>query len=70
MNKKQAVVIFKETVMPLVLREEQKSANPISDPAMRHEAWSFFVDGLCRDGMITPQQYARWGAPSICDKRR
>lgn len=25
--------------------------------------WSDYVDGLCKDGRITPRQYNNWGTP-------
>jgi len=31
-------------------------------PALR-EAWSNYIDGLCKDGEITLQQYENWGNP-------
>ena len=31
-------------------------------PALR-EAWHNYIDGLCKDGEITLQQYENWGNP-------
>ena len=27
------------------------------------QAWTFFTDGLCRDGQITLRQFETWGNP-------
>ena len=31
-------------------------------------AWAGYVDGLCRDGDITPRQQATWGNPTTPEK--
>lgn len=68
MTKKEAVTLFKETVMPAILKkeEEQGYMAAVKDVPMRSEAWNNFTDMLCKDGEITLKQYESWTHPSIC----
>jgi len=42
---------------------------PRDRPALR-EAWSFYIDNLARDGVITDQQAFRWVGPQRCPRLR
>ena len=32
------------------------------------QSWTFFTDGLCRDGQITLKQFENWGNPTTVEK--
>ena len=56
MNYKDTLRIYKEDSKDFL--ESKKD----DKPALR-EAWSNYIDGLCKDGEITLQQYENWGNP-------
>ena len=61
-TKKQIEKEFKEYVLPIIIKQEGKS----KDLPMRKEAWNNFTDMLCKDGVITTNQYNNWDYISIC----
>lgn len=44
------------------------SENGFNDYYEMQQAWSFFTDGLCRDGQITLKQFENWGNPTTVEK--
>lgn len=62
MTKKQAERQFKEEVLPIVKAQEKNG----KDAAMRNQEWGYFIDSLCRDGLITQDQYHNWDSPKVC----
>ena len=56
LTKKQVEKIFKEQIYP--------SLNKSDKPAL-HLAWVTFIDGLCKDREISPNQFANWTLPSF-----
>lgn len=61
MTKEQAVKIFKEEILPQVIKHYESDG--IKDIPARRFAWSTFVDSLCKDGQITDKQYNNWDNP-------
>tara|TARA_R100001440_G_scaffold52577_1_gene72385 strand:- start:486 stop:659 length:174 start_codon:yes stop_codon:yes gene_type:complete len=56
-------VNYKDTLR--IYKEDSKDfleSKKDDKPALR-EAWSNYIDGLCKDGEITLQQYENWGNP-------
>ncbi len=64
MNKRVAVRMFKEEVMPYIRTQYEQDRVP--DWPARREGWNNFTDSLCKDGEITSRQYENWTHPSIC----
>lgn len=58
MTKTEAVKYFKENILPSVI--ERFGTN--DKPAVRTE-WHYYIDGLCKDGIITEKQYNTWDNP-------
>lgn len=54
MTKKQALEIFKETILPLI---------PKDDVVAKCEEWNNFTDFLCKNREITGKQYDSWSNP-------
>lgn len=52
MNQLEARKIFKRDVRPSVIERYGKN-----DQAAISEAWGIWLDGLCRDGIISMRQY-------------
>ena len=65
MTKKQAVEIFKVDHLRSVKGEYEKDGIP--DYPARCEAWSYFIDYLCKAGQITQKQYDKWTYPYFCE---
>jgi hypothetical protein len=63
-NKKQAVVEFKEYWLPVIKEEYEQDGVP--DYPARSEAWNNYTDMLCKDGQITDWQYTNWKLPECC----
>lgn len=61
MNRQQAVQLFKEEILPAVQAEYEQDGVP--DIPARREEWNNWTDGLCKDGVITEEQYERWECP-------
>jgi hypothetical protein len=59
MTKKQAERIFKEEILPQVIKRYESDGRK-DIPARRFE-WSTFIDSLCKDGQISQHQYDTWG---------
>lgn len=62
MTKQQAVVEFKDHVLPLVQQQYEQDGQ--RDRPARREAWNNFTDALCKDRRITERQYMTWIGPS------
>jgi hypothetical protein len=58
MTKKEALSIFKEEVLPTIIKKYGKD-----DVPARCEGWNDFTDYLCKDGQITTKQYSAWVNP-------
>jgi hypothetical protein len=58
MTKKEAVQIFRETVLPEVVKQYGRNDKPAIA-----EAWNNWTDALCKDGTITMRQYETWTHP-------
>lgn len=52
MNKKEAIELFREVY-----------DTGIPDRVMLSEEWGIFTDGLCKDGLISDNQYNNWVNP-------
>ena len=63
MNKREADAYFIREIFPLV--RGQYEADGVPDYPARSAAWSDWIDGLCKDGKITPAQYAQWAMPRL-----
>jgi len=61
MTKEQALSIFKQEILPNLLRKEEE--NGIKDIPARRFEWHCFIDSLCKNGEITQRQYDTWGSP-------
>jgi len=55
MTKTEAVREFKATFIGLYINR--------ADYWTAQEAWAWFTDSLCKEGRITPKQYASWSTP-------
>lgn len=64
MTKARAVEVFQLEHLPRVRSCYERDG--IVDYPARREEWNLFTDALCRAGLITQSQYARWGHPSCC----
>jgi hypothetical protein len=53
--------LFVENILPLV--QEQYEQDGIPDIPARCEAFNNWTDSLCKDGVITDEQYNNWGHP-------
>lgn len=58
MKKEQAIKLFKEEILPIIIKEYGKDDKPAIS-----EAWNNFTDALCKDGEITQHQYNIWTNP-------
>ena len=68
MTWRQAIEVFLECYAPGIVQEEQKHGySAYADLPMRREAWSNYVDSLCKDGQISDWQYENWSQPDYCD---
>ena len=61
MTKREAEILFREHVLPVVKATFEKDGR-IDRPA-RDEAWNDWTDSLCKSGKITLRQYETWGHP-------
>jgi hypothetical protein len=61
MTKLQAMKIFKEEILPSIIKRYESDG--IKDKPARAEAWNNFTDSLCEDGQITNKQYNNWTNP-------
>ena len=61
LTKKEALADFKENILPFIKKRYEQDGR-IDYPA-RREAWNNYTDSLCKDGKITPKQYATWAYP-------
>lgn len=52
LTKKQAVEMFKEEVLPFVVKEYGNN-----DTTAKRTAWNDFTDMLCKNGEISEKQY-------------
>lgn len=59
MTKAEAVLYFKENILPDIKKQEGKRV----DEPMRSQAWNDYTDGLCKDRRITLKQYESWTNP-------
>lgn len=64
-TKETAVAMFKEGVMPRVIRKSGKK----DYPAMR-QAWNDYVDTLQKEGYISEYQADTWQNPIVPKKHR
>lgn len=55
MTREQAIKEFKQTYIGLYINH--------ADYGKAYEAWSFYIDDLCKSGAITQRQYDTWTAP-------
>jgi len=62
MTKKKAEQQFKEEILPIVKAQEKNG----KDAMLRNQEWSYFIDSLCRDGLITQDQFHNWDSPKVC----
>lgn len=61
LTKQDAVIIFRATILPKLKENETNG----KDIVMRELEWSYFIDYLCKDGVITQSQYNRWSTPRL-----
>lgn len=66
MTKREAEAYFKAYILPGVKAHYEQDGRP--DWPARSEAWSYYIDGLCKDGEITGKQYHNWSAPAVCGR--
>jgi hypothetical protein len=50
--------LFRESILPLI---RQKYGN--NDKIAEREAWNNFTDYLCKEGLISEQNYFQWHNP-------
>lgn len=60
-TKKNAEALFRREILPIVRRQYDHRGHV--DCSARREAWNNYVDGLQKDGAITPTQADRWAQP-------
>ena len=65
MTFRDAVRSFNQNILPEIKKAERRGP----DYGRRKEAWSFYVDGLERDGQITAAQAYKWGYPKTCERK-
>lgn len=58
MTKREAVAIFRTTVLPAVVKQYGKNDRPAIT-----EAWNNWTDALCKNREITLRQYETWTHP-------
>lgn len=52
---------YKEQVLPTIVMEYELDGE--ADIPARREAWNNFTDCLCKDNLITSEQYNDWECP-------
>jgi predicted flap endonuclease-1-like 5' DNA nuclease len=67
MTQQQAIALWRQEDLPDLQARLEADGRP--DYPARAESWGVFIDGLCRDGIITPAQYAAWDSPPECVRR-
>jgi len=71
MTRDEAIASFKECVLPSIMQSELDRAYDgvyRIDEVMRSEAWSYYVDSLCKDRQISDWQYQNWSTPDCCEQ--
>ena len=63
-TKKEAVEIFRNSVMPGVRDAYEQDGKP--DWPARREAWNNMTDSMCKNRDITNNQYNTWSQPRLC----
>lgn len=58
MTKREVLEQFKSDILPAIVDRYGKNDKPALC-----EAWNNYTDGLCKDGLITAQQYDTWANP-------
>jgi hypothetical protein len=58
MNKKDALRLFREEVLPNIIKQYGKDDKPAQS-----QAWNDFTDALCKDKQITMKQCESWTNP-------
>ena len=58
LTKKEVVELFKQDVLPDVVKQYGKKDLPA-----KREAWNNFTDMLQKEGLITESQYDKWLGP-------
>ncbi len=66
MTKREALEIWRKHYLSGVQSTYEQDGVP--DYPARSESWSFYTDGLCREGSITLCQYESWSAPRECGR--
>lgn len=61
MKKEHALNAFKETILPWI--KEMYEQDGKVDHVARRTAWNDYTDMLCKDGLITENQYDTWTNP-------
>lgn len=65
MTKSEAIKGFTETYKKIIA-PKYETTHP--DIPMRVQEWSYFIDDLCKEGIITEKQYNDWSLPAFCTK--
>ena len=66
MTKKQAEKDFNENILPDIKMTFEQDGKP-DFPARQFE-WSCYTDRLCKDRVITTNQYNNWSTPKTCKR--
>ena len=61
MTKKRVEKDFRKYILHGLKKTEKNG----KDIVMRELEWSYFIDGLCKDGEITLSQYENWVTPNF-----
>jgi hypothetical protein len=60
-TKQEVLKEFKAYILPELKKTERNG----KDIVMRELEWSYYIDGLCKDGQITDSKYNKWSTPKL-----
>ena len=67
LTRDQAIDQFVAMILPGIIVQERLNESDF-DEVMRSEAWSHYVDSLCKDLLISDWQYMNWSTPQCCER--